>query len=146
MEVLQEFEELVLVTPKDALYLRRLLRVGDEHLWADVSRTSRRQIRQADLEHVECLELDILALVPKEIHHHLQIRLARDIPGHHVEVRTIEQDLAEELERLALRDVIVRENQCDERREELRFKEGVAQLSELSVVRKLVAYAVIVLV
>ena len=66
------------------------------------------------LEHVEGLELNVLALVAEEIHHHLEIRLACDIPGHHVEVRTVEQDLAEELERLALRDVIVREDQCRE--------------------------------
>ena len=63
-----------------------------------------------DLKHVECFELDVLALVPKEIHHHLQIRLARDIPGHHVEVRTVQEDLSEEFERLPFGDVIVREN------------------------------------
>ena len=65
---------------------------------------------KANLEHVEGLELDVLALVPKEIHHHLQIRLARDIPGHHVEVRTVQEDLSEEFERLPFGDVIVREN------------------------------------
>ena len=63
-----------------------------------------------DLKHVECFELDVLALVPKEIHHHLEIRLARNIPGHHIEVRTIQQDLSKQLQRLSLRDVIARHN------------------------------------
>ena len=66
------------------------------------------------LEHVEGLELNVLALIPKEVHHHLEIRLTRDIPGHDVEVRTIQEDLAEEFERLTLGDVIVREDQSRE--------------------------------
>ena len=63
---------------------------------------------------MEGLELNVLALIPKKVHHHLEIRLARDVPGHHVEVRTIQEDLAEEFERLTLGDVIVREDQSDE--------------------------------
>ena len=101
---------------------------------------------RTDLEYVERLELDVPALVPQQVHHRAQVAVGPDVPRHDREVGAVEQDLAEELERLALRDVIVRENQCDERREELRFKVGVAQLSELSVVRKSVAYAVVVLV
>ena len=62
------------------------------------------------LEHVERLELDVLALVAEEVHHHLQICLTGDIPGHHVEVRTVQEDLSEEFERLPFGDVIVREN------------------------------------
>ena len=50
------------------------------------------------LEHVEGLELNVLALVAEEIHHHLEIRFARDIPGHHGEVRTIQKDLPEEFQ------------------------------------------------
>ena len=70
--------------------------------------------RETNLEHVERLELYVLALVTEKVHHHLEIRLARDVPGHHVEVRTIQEDLAEEFERLTLGDVIVREDQSDE--------------------------------
>jgi hypothetical protein len=56
---------------------------------------------------VERLELDVLALVPQEIHHHLEIRLVRNVLCHDVEVCAVEQDLAEQFERLALRDIVV---------------------------------------
>ena len=78
-----------------------------DQLGAEIERDS---AEASNLEDVKGLELDVLALVPKEIHHHLQIRLARDIPGHHVEVRTVQEDLSEEFERLPFGDVIVREN------------------------------------
>jgi hypothetical protein len=57
---------------------------------------------------MESNELDVLALVPEEVHHHLKIRLVRDIAGHDVEVRPVDENLAEELERLAFRDTVVR--------------------------------------
>ena len=63
---------------------------------------------------MERLKLNCLAFVAEEIHHHLEIRLARNVAGHHVEVRTIQKDLSEQLERLSFRDVIVREDQCRE--------------------------------
>ena len=44
---------------------------------------------KANLEHVEGLELDVLALVTQEVHHHLEIGLACDVPRHDVEVRAI---------------------------------------------------------
>ena len=47
---------------------------------------------------MECFELDILALVPQKVHHHLEIGLVRNVPRHDVEVCTIEQDLPEKLE------------------------------------------------
>jgi hypothetical protein len=52
------------------------------------------------------LELDILALVLKQVHDQLQVRLVRDVPRHHVEVGTIEEDLAKKLQRLALGNVV----------------------------------------
>ena len=60
-----------------------------------------------DLEYVEGLKLDILALIPQEVHHHLQVRLVCDVPCHDVEVCPIQQDLAEELQRLSLRDIVL---------------------------------------
>ena len=56
---------------------------------------------------MEGLELDILALIPQEVHHHLQVRLVCDVPCHDVEVCPIQQDLAEELQRLSLRDIVL---------------------------------------
>ena len=49
-------------------------------------------------ENMKRLKLNVLALVAEEIHHHLEIRFARDIPGHHGEVRTIQKDLPEEFQ------------------------------------------------
>lgn len=71
------------------------------------------------LEYMECLELNILALVSKEIHHHLQIRLVGDVPRHHIEVGSIQEDLSEELQRLPLRHVVGRQDKCSVRGEEL---------------------------
>jgi hypothetical protein len=44
---------------------------------------------------VECLELNVLALVPQQVHHHLQIRLVRNVLRHDIEVCPIKQDLAQ---------------------------------------------------
>ena len=71
------------------------------------------------LEHMECFELYVLALIPKKVHHHLQVGLVGDIPRHHVEVGPIEEDLTEELERLSFGDIVVGENQRCKRGKEL---------------------------
>ena len=56
-------------------------------------------IRQrSDLENMERLELDVLALISEQVHHHLEIGLVRDVARHHIEVRSVEEDLAEEFE------------------------------------------------
>lgn len=102
VELAQEDEELLLVAAKDGLDLRGLLGVRDK-----------------DLEDMERLELDVAALVAEHVHHHLQIRLVRDVARHDVEVGAVKQDLAEQLERLPLRDVVRRQEECGERREEL---------------------------
>lgn len=52
----------------------------------------------SNLKDVECLKLDVFALVPQEIHHHLEIGFIGNIARHDVEVGTIKQDLAEQLE------------------------------------------------
>ena len=38
---------------------------------------------------MERLKLDVLALVTKEIHHHLEISIVRDIARHDIEVGTV---------------------------------------------------------
>jgi hypothetical protein len=40
------------------------------------------------------LELDILALVTKEVHHHFEICFVRDVSGHDIEVCSVEENLA----------------------------------------------------
>lgn len=98
VELAQEDEELLLVAAENGLDLRGLLGV-----------------RNKDLEDVECLELDVAALVAEHVHHHLQVRLVRDVPRHDVEVGAVEQDLAEQLERLPLRDVVRGQEESCER-------------------------------
>lgn len=60
----------------------------------------------AHLEHVERFKLNVPALVPQEVHHHLQVRFRADISRHDGVIGTVEQDLAEQFERLSLRDVV----------------------------------------
>lgn len=64
-----------------------------------------------NLEHMERLELDVPALIPQKVHHHLEIGLVRDVAGHDRVVSAVEEDLAEELDRLALCDVVGGEDQ-----------------------------------
>ena len=61
---------------------------------------------QTHLEYMERLELNILALIPQKIHHHLQIGVVGDVPCHDGEVGAVEQDFAEKLERLAFGNVV----------------------------------------
>ncbi len=51
-----------------------------------VGRWSMSYCKNTNLEDMECLKLDILALVSEQIHHHLQIRLIRNVPSHYVEI------------------------------------------------------------
>lgn len=46
-------------------------------------------IGETNLEHMESLELNILALISQQIHHHLEIGFVSDVPSHHVEVGPI---------------------------------------------------------
>lgn len=45
--------------------------------------------KKTDLEHMECLKLNIFTLVTQQVHHHLQVRLIRNIPRHHIEIGPI---------------------------------------------------------
>ena len=81
-----------------------------------------------DLKYVESLELNVLALISQEVHHHLQVRLIRDVSCHDVEVSPVQQDLAEELQRLSLRDVVLGSDEGRVGGEELRG--GVSRRDE----------------
>lgn len=63
---------------------------------------------------MECLELDVLALIAEEVHHHLEVDVVRDVARHDVEVGTVQEYLAEQFERLPLRHIVGR---LDEHRE-----------------------------
>ena len=56
---------------------------------------------------MERLELNVLALVPQEVHHHLQVGVVGDVSGHNGKVGAVEQNLAQKLERLAFGHVVV---------------------------------------
>ena len=73
---LQKGDELDFVSTQDGFDLRRLLRVGDKDLVvARGSTLLERFLKQmpAHLENVERLELNILASVLEQIHHHFEI-------------------------------------------------------------------------
>ena len=93
VEVAEEREELVLVAAEDRLDLRRLLRVCDKDLQFTNAITDpfRLLIRQKikHLKYMECLELDIFALVAQQVHHHLQVGVVREVPRHDGQVGAI---------------------------------------------------------
>jgi hypothetical protein len=55
---------------------------------------------------VERLELDVPTLVSEQIHHHLEVGFVGDVARHDGVVCTVEEDLAEEFDRLSFGDVV----------------------------------------
>lgn len=62
----------------------------------------------AHLEAVERLEADLLLAALQQVHHQLQVVLAGDVAVHDGEVVPVQQQLAQQLQRLALRHVVLR--------------------------------------
>lgn len=58
------------------------------------------RIRHEDFEDVEALVLDHLAVVPEEVHADLQVLALVDVGDHDAVVGAVEEDLAEEFDRL----------------------------------------------
>lgn len=81
------------------------------------------------LEDVEGLKLDVAALVPEQVHHHLEVGLVGDVARHDLVVGSVEEDFSEELDRLAFGDVVGREDESRVRREELQRTWGRRQPS-----------------
>lgn len=71
------------------------------------------------LENVERLELNVSALVPKQVHHHLEVGLVRNVPSHDGVVGSVEEDLSEEFDGLSFRDVVGGEDESGVGGEEL---------------------------
>ena len=46
---------------------------------------------------MECLKLDIPALVPEQVHHKLQVFGIANVLGHHSKVMAIQQELTKKL-------------------------------------------------
>ena len=93
-KVRQELQQLVPVHDQDLLHGYRLVGVGHKHL-----------------EHVETLVLYHLAVVAQQVHADLKMLAAVDVGRHDVVVGAVQQDLAEQFDRLALGDVAVRLDQ-----------------------------------
>jgi hypothetical protein len=53
------------------------------------------KIMESHFKNVESLELDVLALVSKHVHHHLQVAFLSNVSSHDVEIGTVEKDFAE---------------------------------------------------
>jgi hypothetical protein len=62
-------------------------------------------------KNVKGFELNIATLLAQHVHHELEIVRIAYVPGHDGEVVAIEQELAEQLQRLSPRHVVVREQQ-----------------------------------
>lgn len=87
-EMRQEVEQFLAVHEQDLLDGDGFVRVGNK-----------------DLEYVEPLVLDHLSIVSQEVHTDLQVLASVDIRCHDIIVRAVEEDLAQELDRLSLCDV-----------------------------------------
>lgn len=55
---------------------------------------------------MESFKLNILTLVPQEVHHRLEVILVGDVSGHNAKIGAIEEDLSQELERLPFSHVV----------------------------------------
>ena len=127
MEVFEENQQLLLVPAQNRFDLRRFLRIRHKHLVKSSKGSATNSLIHSlpstrprgrtprvmviiivtHLEDMERLKLDVLARVSQHVHHHLQVRLVCDVPCHDVEVCPIQQELAEELQRLSLRDIVL---------------------------------------
>ena len=87
--------------------MRGFLRICHEHLRESMSLSHYMYRSIAHLEHMESLKLNVLALVPEEVHHHFEVGLVGDVPRHYIEVCSIKEDLAQQLERLSFRNVVI---------------------------------------
>lgn len=81
MEIFEENQQLVLISSEDGFDLRRFLGVCDKYL-----------------EYMERLELNVLAFITEEVHHHLEVGIVCNIARHDAEVGTIEEYLAKQFE------------------------------------------------
>lgn len=59
------------------------------------------------LENVERLELNVPTAIAQEVHHQLQISLRRNVPRHYRVVCAVQENLAQELQRLTFCHVVV---------------------------------------
>lgn len=105
MELLQEEQELLPIPSQDSLNLCWLVGIGHKDLHASLSICLLKRYT-THLEDMECLELDISALIPQKIHHHLQVRLVRNVSGHDAVVCPVQEDLAQQFKGLSLCDVV----------------------------------------
>lgn len=60
---------------------------------------------------MERLKLNVPTAIPQKVHHELEVCLGCNVPRHDAVVCAVEEDLAEELKRLALGDIVVRHDQ-----------------------------------
>ena len=90
LEGLQEGEELELVRREDLGDLGRLLRVRDK-----------------DLEDMEGLDLNVSLLRAQDHHDRLQVQRIGYVLDHDLEILALEQELAQQLQRLPLEHVVV---------------------------------------
>ena len=75
-------------------------------------------------------ELYILAFVPQQVHHHLEVLFRRDVTGHDGKVGPVQQYFSEEFQRLPFRDIVCRLDQCSVGAKELYSR---AQSTSLSI-------------
>lgn len=81
MEILEENQQFILIPPEDGFDLRRFLGVCDKYL-----------------KYMERLELNVLAFITEEVHHHLKVGVVCNIARHYVEVGTVQKYLAKQFE------------------------------------------------
>ena len=63
------------------------------------------------LKHMERLKLNVPTFIPQQVHHQFQVTLVRDVPRHDIEIGPVQEDFAEQFERLAFSDVVLGEKE-----------------------------------
>lgn len=60
---------------------------------------------------MERLKLNVPTFIPQQVHHQFQVTLVRNVSRHDIEIGPVQEDFAEQFERLAFSDVVLGENE-----------------------------------
>lgn len=101
-EVRQELQQTSTVFDQDMLDRDGFVGIGHKDLLVSGIPLNR---QDTYLENVEALVLDHLLVILEQVHTMLELLLVSHVSDHHIVVRSVQQDLPEELDALALGDI-----------------------------------------
>lgn len=99
MEVGEEFDQSIAVSQKNFGDGAGLVWIGHKYLEkVKLTKEKQKYIRKSTiyLEHMKSFKLDIPALLPQHVHHQLEVVRIAYIPGHDVEVVSIQEKFTQQ--------------------------------------------------